>query len=344
MFKHALTHDVAYSTLLLERRKALHRIVAAAIEELYADRLLEQYETLAHHYYEGQEWEQALDYLLKAGRKAVAAYANQDAIGYLTRGLDLLKTLPDGPERAQQELDLQIALGPILVATKGFAAPEVESVYTRARELSQQVGETPQIVTVLWGLWSFYATRAEHLIARELAEQLLRLAQREDDPALLLPANFALGFSLWCHGELVPACAHLEQGIALYDPGQHGSLAFLYGEDPGASCLGHGAWVLWLIGYPDRALERSDEALTLAQELSHPFSMAWALCAAAMLHQKRGEAQAARQRAEAAIALCTDQEFPMYLALGTVARGWALAEQGEMGEGIKQIRQGLAAL
>src|SRR3970282_341401 len=161
MFKHALTHDVAYSTLLLERRKPLHRIGAAAIEELYAERLAEQYETLAHHYYEGQEWEKALDYLLKSGKKAAAAYANRDAIGYLTKGLELLKTQPDGPGRAQQELDLQGTLAPALRTINGYNAPEVEQCLTRARELCQQVGDNAQLFSVLWGLWTFYLVRGE---------------------------------------------------------------------------------------------------------------------------------------------------------------------------------------
>ncbi|HKZ50878.1 MAG TPA: hypothetical protein VJ256_03875, partial [Dehalococcoidia bacterium] len=343
MFKHALTHDVAYSTLRLERRKALHRIVAAAIEELYADRLPEQYETLAHHYYEGQEWEKALDYLLKAGKKAAAAYANRDAIVHLSRGLELIKTLPDSPERAQQELDLQIALGAPLAMIKGLAALEVEQTYVRARELCRQMGETPQLFPVLWGLWRFYCVRAQLQTSRELAEQLLALAGRDDDPAPLMEAHFALGATLFWFGELDTARAHLEQGIALYDPQGHRSYVFLYGHDTGEICRCFGALTLWSLGYPDQALERIHEALALAHELSDPFIVAETLAFAAFIHQYRREAQAAQEQAEAAMALSSEQGFPHYLALGTIARGWALAEQGEIEEGIKQMRQGLAA-
>ena len=152
-----------------------------------------------------------------------------EAIGHLTKGLELLKTLPDTPERTQQELTLQIALGAPLIATKGYAAPEVERAYTRARELCQQVGETPQLFPVLWGLWKFYLVRAELQTARELGEQLLSLAQSVQDPALLLEAHHALGWTLFLSGEFASAREHLEQGIALYDPQQHRSHAFLYG-------------------------------------------------------------------------------------------------------------------
>ena len=190
----------------------------------------------------------------------------------------MLKTLPDTPEHAQQELTFQITLGSALVVTRGYAAPEVEQAYTRARELCQQLEETPQLFPVLWGLWDFYLVRAEHKTARELGEQLLTLAQRVQDPVLLLEAHDALGQTLCCLGEFAPARAHVEQGIALYDPQQHRSLAFLYGgEDPGVLCLCYAGRVLWALGYADQALQRNHEALSLARELSHPHSLAVAL-------------------------------------------------------------------
>src|SRR5262245_56351346 len=134
---------------------------------------------------------QVIPYWEQAGQRAVRRSAHVEAISHLSKGLDLLKTLPDTPERAQQELTLQIALGAPLQATKGFGASEVEAVYTRARELCQQVGETPQLFSVLFGLWLFYLNRAEHGTARELTEQCLSLARRAQDSALLLQAHHA---------------------------------------------------------------------------------------------------------------------------------------------------------
>ena len=269
--------------------------------------------------------------------------ANTEAISHLTRGLELLETMPDSMERRQQELVLQTALGPALMATKGFAAPEVERAYARARLLCQQVGETAQLFPVLWGLRAFYAQRAEFQMARELAEQLLRLAQRTQDPALLVEAHRALGVTLLWLGELVLAQAHLEQGIILYDSKQHRSLAFRYGEDPGVICRIYAAHLLWFFGYPDQALEKIREALTLAYELAHPFTLAYALYFTAALHYFRREERLTQEHAEATITLSTKQGFAFFVARGTMLRGWALAAQGQGAEGMAQMRQGLAA-
>lgn len=266
-----------------------------------------------------------------------------EAIRHLTKGLELLQTLPGTPERTQQELTLQIALGMPLILTKGHAAPEVETTYARALELCRQVGETPQLFSVLVGLRRFYFVRGQLQTAHELGEQLLSLAQGVQDPGLLAWAHVMLGEALLCLGEFVVAREHLEQGIALYDSKQHRSLAFLYGNDTGVACLSRMAQALWFLGYPDQALKRGHEALTLAQKLPHPFSLAFALYFAAVVYQYRREGQAAQERAEAAIALSSEQGFLALLTQGTMLRGWALAKQERREEGIEQMRQGLAA-
>jgi tetratricopeptide (TPR) repeat protein len=295
------------------------------------------------HFERGRDYRRAVQYLRQAGENAVRKHAHREAISHLTRGLELLKILPDTVERARQELRLQIALGAPLIATRGYGAPEVEKAYARARELCQQLGETPQLFPVLFGLWAFYNTRAELQPAQELGEQLLTLAQSVQDPALLLEAHLALGTTLFSLGELASAQVHLEQGIALYDRQQHRSHIFLYGQDPGVASLAYLSWILLLLGYPDQALKRNYEALTLAQETSHPFSLAWALIVAAVVHLLRVEWHAAQEQAVVIIALCAEQEFAFLLATGGVLRGWALAEQGQMEEGIAQMHQGMVA-
>jgi predicted ATPase len=235
-------------------------------------------------------------------------------------------------------------LGPALIATKGYADPDVGHTYSRARELCQQVGETPHLFPVLVGLWMFHLVRGELQTACDEAEELLRLANRQQVPALFLAAHDALGLTLTYLGELAMARRHLEQGIALYNPTQHRSLAFLYGQDPGVVCLSFAAWVLWLLGYPDQALQRSQEALSLAQELSHPFSLAFALNFAALLRLYRREGQAAQAQAETLIALSVEQGFALYCAHGTILRGGALAVQGQGEAGRAQMLQGLEAL
>ena len=184
--------------------------------------------------------------------------------------------------------------------------------------------------------------RGELQTARELAEQLLSLAQRQQDPALLLPAHRAMGQTVYWQGELARARAYLEQGIALYDPQQHRSLAFPYSQDAGVGLRTFAAHVLWYLGYPDQAMERIQEALTLARELSHPFSLVLALDHAAWLHQYRREGRLTQEQAEADMALCREQGFSFFLAIGTILRGWALAAQGQRAEGMTQMHQGMA--
>jgi class 3 adenylate cyclase/predicted ATPase len=335
--------EVAYNSLLIERRKVLHERTAQAIEVLFHSRLEDHYSELAYHYSRSRNTQKAVEYLQLAGQQAVQRSAYAEAISHLTTALELLRTLPDTSERAQQELSLRITLGVPLIATKGLAAPEVESVYTRARELCRQVGETLQLFPVLQGLWIFYLVGAEFQTARELGEQLLTLAQRVQNPALLLEAHNTLGETLFHLGEFVLAREYLEQGITLYDPQEHCSLTFVSWQDPGVAHQSYAARVLWYLGYPDQALKRSHEALTLAQRLSHPHSLASALYFAAELHQYRRERQATQERAETLIALSSEQGFPVWLANGMILRGWALAKEGQEEEGIAQVSQGLAA-
>ncbi len=344
-FKHALIQDTAYQSLLKSTRQQYHTQIAQVLEKQFPHTKESQPELLAHHYTEAGLIEQAIPYWELAGERASQRSAHVEAIAHLTKGLELLKTLPDTPGRTQHELALQIALGVSLMATKGFAAPETGAVYRRARELCQHVGETPQLFPVLWGLWAFYVVRAELQTALELGEQCLGLARNAQDPALLVEAHYALGATLAHLGEGLRAREHFEQVITLYDPQHHRSLAFLYGGlDP--EVLGRGyaaAWVLWFLGYPDQALTQSHAALTSAQRLAHPFSLVWALILAALLHLHRREGPLAQERAEAAIRLASEQGFVHEFAVGTLMRGGALVEQGQVEEGIAQTRQGLDA-
>jgi DNA-binding SARP family transcriptional activator/predicted ATPase len=340
-FRHYLFQKYLYNSLGEVERAYLHEDVGNVLEALYGEGAEEIAVQLARHFQEAGIPDKAVDYLQQAGNRAVRLSAYEEAIAHLTRGLELLRTLPEVPERVQQELDLQITLGPSLMAARGPATPEVEQTYARARELCRQAGETPQLFPVLRGLYEFYHVRAEYQTALELGKRLLRLAQSLQDPALLVQAHFALGMTSLFMGELVPAQEHLEQVITLYDRGQHRSLAFHYGTDPGVFSRSASSLSLWLLGYPDQALKRSHDALELAQEVAHPLSLAIALVYVACIHQLRREEQLTQERAEAAIALCAEQGFPYWLALGFAHKGWALAEQGEGEEAITLIRQGL---
>ncbi len=340
-FKHALIRDAAYGALLRARRKELHSRIAEVLVEQFRETVTSAPEILAHHYTEADIAEQAIAYWQRAGQRALERSANREVISHFTKGLELLKSTADSPQRNNQELTLQTALGASLIAVKGYAAPEVEPVYARARELCDRVGETPLLFRVLGGLSAFYLVRGDFHTSRELGEQLLHLAQNMGNPSLLVRAHSALGPTLFYLGEFAPSREHLEQGITLYQAQRHHShAAFL--QDPGVSCLCYLAWDLWFLGYPDQALKRTDEAIILAQSLSHPYSRAYSHAFAAMIHNLRGESEEAQEQAEAAIALSADQGFMIWLAQATVSLGWARAHQGQK-EGVAQVRQGLAA-
>jgi class 3 adenylate cyclase/predicted ATPase len=345
IFKHALTQEVAYNSLLNEWRLTLHENVAESIAAIFEGRVEEHLSQLAHHYTHSRNSRKAIDYSQRAGQRAVQLSANAEAINHLTTALRLLETLPDTAERAQQELTLQVALGAPLMATKGWAAPEIGKTYARARDLCRrQISEAPERFPALWGLFSFYLVRGELRTARELAEQLLRLAENGRDPGLLVEARFALGSTLFWLGEPCIAREQLDQAIALYDPERHRAHAFLYGQDPGVGCLSVAAGALWSLGYPDQALKKSEEATALARAVAHPFSLAFALFHAAWVRSFRKESQVAKESAEAMLALATEHGFAYVLNFGPIFCGWANASQGEVEEGIAQMRSGLAGM
>jgi class 3 adenylate cyclase/predicted ATPase len=338
-FKHALIRDAAYEALLRSRRKELHSRIAEVLVQQFPDRLTSAPEHLAHHYTEAGLIVQAIPYWQQAGRRALQHSAHVEAIAHFTKGLDALKTLPDTPEHAQCELGLHIMLGAALMAAHGYAAAEVGRAYARARGLSQQMGDASQLCRALWGLWTFHLVRAEHRVAREIGEQYLSLAQRVQDPVRLIQALEARGGTLWMMGEFAPAREHLEQGIILYDRQTERAHQAL--QDLGVDCRVYAASSLWHLGYPEQALLRMNEALSLAGGLSHPLSLTVAHNWAAHLHQRRREGQATQWQAEAAITLSTEHRFPFWSACGTILRGWVLAEQRQGEEGITQIREGL---
>ena len=341
-FKHALIQEAAYQSLLKSTRQHHHQRIAQVLEAHFPEMVETQPELLAYHYTAAGLAGQAIPHWQRAGERAIERSANVEAISHLTTALALLQTLPDAPERIQHELDVSIALGIPLVLTKGHAAPEVEATYARARELCRQLGDTPQLFSALLGLRRFYFMRGALQTAHDLGEQLLRLAERLDDRGLRLRAHQMLAEGLLFLGEFAQARAHAEQGITLYDPQQHRAHVFRYGNDSGVGCRAFAAEVLWVLGYPDQALRRIDEALTWAQELAHPFNLAFALNCAARLHRFRRDPHSAQERAEAGIALSREHGFRQFLATASMLRGWALATQGQRAEGLAQLRQGLA--
>jgi tetratricopeptide (TPR) repeat protein len=332
-FKHALLQEAAYQSLLRSTRQQYHQHIAQVLAAQFPDLAETQPELLAHHSTEAGLAERAVGYWQRAGQHAYARAAYVEAISHLTSGLEVLKTLPDTPARTQHELDLLLTLGPAVNLARGQASPEYEHVYVQAHALCQQLGDTPHLFSVLAGLRQMYNARGEFQTARQYGEQALALAQRFQDPALLRAAHYTLGVALYNLGELTSAYAHFEQGMTLADA-QHDSRG-------GAWCRMFAALALWFLGYPDQALQRSHEALTLVQSLD-PHSVYYALHMAGGLHVCRREVHAAHERYEAALALATEHGFVEWIPEAINERGWTLAAQGHSEAGIAQMRQGIA--
>jgi len=339
-FKHALVQDAAYQSLLRGKRRQYHLQIAEILEKRFPQIADAQPELLAHHYTEAAITDKAVSYWQAAGQRAVRRSANAEAINHLTRGIDLLKTMPESSERFQQELTLLLALGTPLTDAKGFASPEVSGVYSRARELCGRVGGVRQLFPVLWGMWLFYNARAEHQVAREMADQCYQLAESAGDPELLIAAHHARGVTLSLLGDVSASLEHLNQAVVLYDSTRHRDRALI----SGIACRSQEAHAFWFLGQPDRALEKNNEALSFSQKLSRPLSLAQSLAMSASVHQYVRDARTCKAQAEAAMALSTEHEFPFWRAIGTILRGWALAEMNERETGIVEMRQGLAAL
>jgi tetratricopeptide (TPR) repeat protein len=338
-FKHALTQEVAYNSLLIERRKMLHGRAGAAIEALYADRLDDYLSELARHYRRSVNLEKALEYLGRAGQQAIQRSSHAEAIELFTSALELLQSLPGAPQRLEQELALRLGLWAALSPVKGWTAPEVGEVLARTRELCRQIGETPHLFRALWGLGGYYMVRGEMELALELLKQALSIAQSSEDAALLHAAHHAMGQTLYWMGQFIPAQTHLELSCSLYDPApypSHGS--DLPGFCKGVHSLGFSGLSAWYLGFPEQARDRVERALSLARQQSDPFCLCLALAGSSHVDDLRGETIAASKFANAMFHLAQEQGFRGFLAMATALRGMALIA-GSCGRGHRPVER-----
>ena len=340
-FKHALVQDAAYQSLLRTARQRYHARIAAVLSERFPET---PPELLAHHYTEAALARQAIAAWQRAGEAALVSSAHAEAINHLRRGLDLLKDLPETPERAREEITLQTTLGVPLMITRGYAAPEVEATYARAHALCKGAGSSPQLFPALWGLWIFYHVRGDYVLAEHHGEQLLALAHATGESGILLGAHQALGATRFLRGNLRQAREHFGNALAIYDPQRHLPLAFLFGQDAAAFCLSHLSWLAFHMGEPDRARAHIAEALALCDELDQPVSRGFALHFAATLWCLLGDFDLGEEHAGLLIQVSEEVGMPHWEALGNIDVGWAMQARGSHAEGAASIRGGLAML
>ena len=343
-FKHALVRDAAYDTLLRSGRQQLHSRIAAVLEHKFPETVAATPEVLAQHHTAAGAAAQAIPCWLKAGQAALLRSALTESASHLKQGLGLLQSISDESARDGLELGLQAALALTLSTAKGYAMPEVESAYSRARALCDKIGETPQLFPVLYGLFIFHWTRGTLQSARQSAEEMLNIAVAAQDQAMLLIAYSALGNVAWYMGENRVALDNLIRAEAIYDETAHASLTVGYGQDFGVFTLGHLDLAQFMLGYPDKGAEAGSALLTLARRLNHPFSLSAALFFRTVSLGFRRDPVSVLKIADECIAVATEQGFAHWVGLGMAQKGWAITQLGfNSDEGISLVRQGIAA-
>jgi predicted ATPase len=342
-FVHAVYQDALSAGLAPARRAAVCRMSADALLTLQKGQPGLAAAELALLYEAGREFGRAADLFHAAAQNAARVFAHREAAVLARRGLALLKDLPDGPDHAAREYRLQMALGLQLQITDGFAAPDVEEAYARARAVWEGTPAVGSLFPILWGLWLVYKVRSDLGRAHLLAGELLALAEQSGETALVLQARQAGTIVALCAGDPAAARRHAEAGARLYDPLRHRNLTFQFGQDPGVACLAFGAVALWLLGDEREALASSRDAIRLARDGSQPSTVALALYFAAMFHQFRGDADMVRELAAEVLALSIEHRFAFWQAGATVLLGWATAAAGDGSEGPSILQQGIEA-
>jgi predicted ATPase len=341
-FKHALVQDVAYASLLRGNRQKLHARIATVYATRFPEVVHAQPELVAHHFTEAGRSDAAVEHWQRAGDLAMARSGHAEAIHHFSVALDLLRKLGEKPDRAARELELCVKLGPVLMMVKGPGSPEVEAIYSRAVVLEAGDDSSARF-KALWGLYYHSMTSGRLRAAAAHADELLGLAQRLGADDLVLEGHHAKwATSLWC-GNLAAAGDHSQKGISQYDCTRHHALAFAFsGHDPGVCAHAAGAINLALLGFPQKAMKLSVEAVTLARSLSHPYSLAHAMWFCAIVFQVGRQRQSCRDLATELLNLSQEHDFPMMRGAGMFFLGWASADGGELEQGIALMEQGLA--
>ena len=341
-FKHALVQDAAYDSLLKRKRQELHERISRTLEEKFPDIAESEPEFMAQHCTKAMLADQAIAYWLKAGRRATERSANVEAISHLGAGLKILAGQPQSATRHRRELELQLALGTPLMATRGYTAEETAEAYARARALCAQLDNPPELFRVLYGLFAYRWVRAELAEARDAAEDFLHVAQDQGNRAAEVVAERVVGAIHAASAEFTLACDHLERTLTLYTPQAHSSLAFEYAQDPAVTALAYLSTTLWMLGFPEQARDKMNDAERYARELAHPHTLVYLLmCGASWLQMFLRDSVTTRTHATESISIATEQAFPYWSAYAKIVGGWATAHQDESRAGVAAIAAGL---
>jgi predicted ATPase len=341
-FVHNLFQQYLYGNLDQAERACLHREVGVVMEGLFGAETGEVAAQLARHFEEGGVPAKAAAYRLQAGNWARRLSAHHEAVGHLTQGLELLTDLPPGRDRVRLELGLQTSLGTTRIATHGYASPEVETAFARAREVCQMMDDPAEVIPAMFGLCLYSMVHGDINKARVEEEQLLSLVQQADDKGYELASHFLLGATTLYQGNLERSRWHLEQVITLHDPVRDRERAFEQGHDPAVVSYVYLSWVLWFQGYPEQATARMEGGLRLAEALGHPHTSTLAAFFASTFHQLMRQWPQCQSQAERALDLAGQGQFPFWQAGCAMLRGSALAQQGHVDEGIAILQEGLA--
>jgi class 3 adenylate cyclase/predicted ATPase len=336
-FKHALVQDAAYSTLLRDRRQQLHGLIGATLEQEFPEIVQARPEVVARHCTEANLVEKAVGYWLKAGQLALGRMALPEAIAHLDFGLALLQKLGRSPQRDELELQIRNALGTAWWARKGWMAEEIVDALKPALEIAKALGQPAAIIQVLWGLWVYYLIRGRVRESVPLAEEALRVAQQGDDEALLVAHVIAAATHFW-HGELTEAVKQGDAILALYDERKHWHIADQFNHDPKTIVGIYGQHCLWILGYPDQALEIARSKDEHARRRNHPFDLGFALTQGAHIYDYLGDAAALRVRAEEAERLGAQRGLPTFEIMGQALQGVALARGGNYDRAVPVLR------
>ena len=341
-FIHALYRNVLYARIAIGHRVGLHFRVGARLELAHGARAADIAGELAMHFEQGRDIERAVRYRRDAADTALRQHAYREAVHHATRALELLRTWPETTERNRNELAIQTVLGAAVIATSGWASPDVAAAYARARELCADLGMTPQLYPVLVGLCGFHLMRGELRVASDVSQQLMAHAESIDDPQFRLGAHNVTGMGLFYGGDFVGAMSHFERAAALSDPHrprQHRQ--FSVDHDPGVSCGAHTAMTLMVLGYQDRATTRMRECLAEARAIDHPLTLTMAYNFASVVHQFRRERRMVQELEDVRDEYAAKHDFDLFRLLGQIYRGWLAAEDGRIDEGLEQIRYGV---